>query len=135
MNAADPLLYSALRQMHVGCAVASIALFGIRAACASANLPWRQSRVLRVLPHVNDTLLLLAAIGLASWSNQTPWTHDWLGAKVLALLVYIGVGRLALQERQSLAARRGWAVLALLTVGYIVLAARTRSPLPAWLQA
>lgn len=129
----DPLWYSALRQTHVGCVVASIALFGIRAACASVNLPWRQSRVLRVLPHVNDSLLLLAGIGLAVWSGQTPWTQAWLGAKLLALLVYIALGRKALQENQSLPARRIWALLALLTVGAIVLTARARSPLPtAW---
>ena len=39
-----------------------------------------------MLPHVNDTLLLLAAIGLSVVQQQYPFVHGWVTAKVLGLL-------------------------------------------------
>ena len=55
----------------------------------------------RVLPHVNDTLLLLAAIGLSVVQQQYPFVHGWVTAKVLGLLAYIGFGMFALRRGQQ----------------------------------
>lgn len=119
--------YATVRTVHITCAAFSIALFALRAGLALAGLDWRRWRWLRVAPHANDTILLGAAVTLAVWSGQAPWQHPWLGAKVLALCLYIGLGSLALRRVQTTSARRTYTLLALLTVAYIVGAATTRS--------
>ncbi|HWU84823.1 MAG TPA: SirB2 family protein, partial [Rhodocyclaceae bacterium] len=67
--------YLALRHLHISCALLSIALFSLRAGLllAGRGVP----RTLRWLPHVNDTVLLAAAIVLAVWSGQYPLQQPW----------------------------------------------------------
>jgi uncharacterized membrane protein SirB2 len=62
-------------------------------------------------------------------SAQYPWEQTWLSAKVVALLAYIGLGRVALGKSTSMAARKVSFVAALLCVTYLVCVAHTRSPL------
>lgn len=121
------MTYAELKLLHMTCASISIALFVLRAGLALAGVNWRQWKLLKVLPHVNDTVLLTAAIVLATWGGLAPWAHPWLGAKVLALLAYIGLGSVALRAEQTQAKRWAFSVLALSTVGYIVGAALTKS--------
>ena len=61
--------YLALRHLHLALALASLLMFcgrGVLLLCGRA-IP----RPLRWLPHVNDTLLLAAAITLMVWSGQS----------------------------------------------------------------
>jgi uncharacterized membrane protein SirB2 len=119
--------YATIRTLHIGCAAISITLFAARGAMQLAGIDWRRWRWLRIAPHLNDTLLLAAAITLAVMSAQYPLVQPWLTAKVLALVAYVALGSVAL--RRGLPARtRGLAfVAALASVGYIVGAAITRS--------
>ncbi|MDL2339063.1 MAG: SirB2 family protein [Pseudomonadota bacterium] len=119
--------HSTLRAVHVGCAVLSINLFVLRGALQWTGIDWRRWRWLRIAPHVNDTLLLGAAIALAVTTRQYPLVQPWLTAKVIALFVYVAVGRVALQ-RDIASSRRGLAFIgALASVAYIVGVALTRS--------
>lgn len=119
--------FSTLRVVHIGCAGISIGLFVLRGAMQGAGIDWRRWRWLRIAPHVNDTLLLAAAIALALTTSQYPLAQPWLTAKVLALCVYVALGRVAL-KRDMLPTRRGIAfVAALASVAYIVGVAVTRS--------
>ncbi len=122
--------YLALRHLHIGAALLSITMFTLRGGLALTGQDWRRWKPLRWLPHVNDTVLLLAAISLAYWSGQYPIQQSWLTAKVLALLAYIGLGKLALRSVLPCRQRACWFVAALLCVGYILGVAHTRS---AWL--
>jgi len=119
--------YATVRTVHIGCAVISVSLFVARGAMQSAGIDWRRWAWLRIVPHVNDTVLLGAAIALAVMSTQYPLVHAWLTAKVLALLGYIVLGSVALRQGASPARRRIAFVAALLCVAYIVGAAVTRS--------
>ncbi|NNJ92646.1 MAG: SirB2 family protein, partial [Gammaproteobacteria bacterium] len=51
----------------------------------------------RLLPHVNDTVLLLSAITLTGILGQYPSMHNWLGGKILFLLIYIVAGTVTLK--------------------------------------
>ncbi|MEI7535677.1 MAG: SirB2 family protein [Comamonadaceae bacterium] len=119
--------YLFVRHLHVSCAALSITLFLVRGTCQTAGWPWRQWRWLRIAPHLVDTVLLGAAISLACWSQQFPLAQNWLSAKVVALLVYIGLGSLALRPGASRAVQCSAFLGALLTVAYIVGVALTRS--------
>ena len=119
--------YLVLRHLHISCAAISITLFVVRGTCQTAGWQWRQWRWLRIAPHLVDTVLLVAAISLAWRSQQYPFAQNWLSAKVVALLVYIGLGSLALRTGASRTEQRAAFLGALLTVAYIVGVAMTRS--------
>lgn len=118
--------YMLLRHLHITCAAISIVLFALRWLLSLRAVAWRQWRWLRITPHVNDTVLLTAAIALATISHQYPWREPWLGAKVLLLLAYIGLGKLALRPDQPRTAQALWGATALVTVFSIVAIATTR---------
>ena len=68
------------------------------------------------------------AVALALMSHQYPVAQSWLTAKVVALLLYIGLGGVALSPRVSRLTQRAAFAAALICVSYILWVARTRSP-------
>ena len=119
--------YSALKHSHAGLAYLSIMLFVIRFGLFYFAPHWRRNKLLKIVPHIIDTLLLVFAIMLCIQISQYPLTHHWLTAKVLALLAYIGFGVAAI-KRASRAAVAG----AVLSFGYMLGVAKTKSVL-SWL--
>ncbi len=91
-----------------------------------------QRRWVRFVPHVVDTDLLATPIAMAVLIRQYPFVTPWLTAKLLALLVYIGPGTIALKRGKSRHTRIAAWVAAQLVFFYIVAVALTRSALP-WL--
>jgi uncharacterized membrane protein SirB2 len=120
--------YGLVKMLHVSCVVISISLFVLRGSLELMQQPWRQWRVLRVAPHVIDTLLLSSALWMAWQIGQYPFVNGWLTAKVLALLAYIMLGMRALGKNTSAAQKPVYFAAALLGVGYVVGVALTRSP-------
>jgi uncharacterized membrane protein SirB2 len=82
----------------------------------------------RVLPHVNDTVLLAAGVWLAFMLREAPGASSWLTAKLAALVVYIALGMLALRPGRTKGLRVAAWLAALAVFGYIVAVAVTRSP-------
>jgi uncharacterized membrane protein SirB2 len=119
-----------LKAVHLGSALLSISGFVLRGVWMLQGSSRLQARTTRILPHIVDTVLLVSAIALAVRSAQYPLVHAWLTAKVLALLVYIGLGGVALKYGESRRVRLLSFCLALAVFGYIVLVAMTRSPVP-----
>lgn len=122
--------YLLVKHLHIATAAVSIAFFLLRAVWMLTESPLLQRRWVRVLPHLNDSLLLVFALIMVVQSRQYPFAAPWLTAKVLALLVYIVTGAMALRYARTPAARRRWLVLALASVAYIVAVALTRDALP-----
>lgn len=118
--------YLAIRHLHITCAFVSLALFVLRAWLQWRGVHWRRWGALRVLPHVNDTVLLAAAVALAWMSGQTPWTQAWLALKVVALFAYIGFGARALRAPSGARLPSRWFWLALTSVAVILVAAHWR---------
>ncbi len=120
--------YLWVKYLHVTCVVLSVSLFVLRAALELMAQPWRQWRLLKMAPHVIDTVLLTSALWLAWRIGQYPFVHGWLTAKMLALLAYILLGMRALDKTTPAGQRFPYIVAALLSVGYIVGVALTHSP-------
>ena len=77
-------------------------------------------RWVRIVPHVIDTVLLLSAIGLMLILRQYPFVHDWLTAKLVALITYIVLGSIALKYGATRRMRLIAFAAALVVFTYIV---------------
>lgn len=85
-----------------------------------------QRRWVKVVPHIVDTLLLTSALIMVFWSGQYPFVQSWLTTKVIALIVYIALGTIALKRGKTKAMRSGALLAAIVTFAYIVSVALTR---------
>jgi uncharacterized membrane protein SirB2 len=121
--------YLALRNVHITCAILTIALFVLRGGLMLADSPWQRNVVLRYLPHAVDTVLLTTALMLTTVIHQYPFAVGWLTAKVVLLIAYIVLGSIALKHGRTRAIRVTAFVAALATVGFLVTVARAHHPL------
>lgn len=122
--------YGLVKAVHMSCAFVSFTLFVLRGLWRFTDSPIARQRWTRIVPHVNDTLLLAAAITLAWRLVPFPAFHAFLAAKLLGLVVYILLGMTAFRWA---ATRRGQVVAWLMAQGaffYIVAVAITKRPWP-----
>jgi uncharacterized membrane protein SirB2 len=122
--------HAVLKAVHVGCVVVSYGLFFVRGLWMIGDSSLLRRRWARILPHVNDTLLLAAAIALAVTIKQYPLTDAWLTAKVTGLVAYIGIGTVAMKAGRPRRVRIAAWVAAQCVFFYIVAVALTRNPWP-----
>lgn len=122
--------YALVKLVHMSTAALSFGLFFLRGIWMLQAPARLQTRWVRIVPHVVDTVLLASAVTLAVWSRQYPVAQDWLTAKVLALFVYIALGTVALRRGRSRAVRILAWIGALGVFVYIVAVARTRASWP-----
>jgi uncharacterized membrane protein SirB2 len=122
--------YIVLKQVHVICAALSFAGFFARGVWMMQGSNLLERRWARILPHVNDTLLLASAIALAAMSGQYPFAQGWLTAKLVALVLYIGLGMIALRPGRPRPLRIAAWIAAQGVFLYIVWVALARNPLP-----
>lgn len=120
--------YLAIKHLHITCAAISGSFFLLRGIWMLLDSPMLQRRWVKVVPHGVDTLLLTTALVLVFWSGQYPFVQPWLTAKVIALVVYIVLGTLALKRGKTKGVRTFALVAALATFAYIVAVALTRQP-------
>ena len=91
-----------VKLIHVTCALISISGFITRLIGQLRQASWLDHKLVKILPHVNDTLLLLAGITLAIQYQFNPFNNEWLLAKIVLLLIYIMLGMLALKKFTTL---------------------------------
>ena len=120
------MLYSLLKHLHVACVVISGCGFFLRGLWMMRQSPLLDARWVRIAPHVVDTLLLASAIGLVIVTQQYPLAQNWVSAKILGLLAYIGLGMAALRRGRTRSVRIASWVAALAAFGYIVSVALSR---------
>jgi len=83
----------------------------------------------KTLPHIIDTLLLGSAVGMLVIWQTSPFSMSWLTAKVIALLLYIGLGMVALRFGRTRQVRIVAWLSALFVAAYIVSVALAKSAL------
>ncbi len=85
-------LYPALKHLHMLFAMVSIIGFLARSGLKFSGSALLDKKAVKILPHVNDTLLLACGIGLVAAAGFNPFTQLWLLAKIGLLIAYIGCG-------------------------------------------
>lgn len=120
--------YLALKYMHVASVILSYALFLFRGIWILQGSAVLQQRWVKILPHVNDTILLSSAIALAVLTHRNPVDEPWLTAKIAGLIIYIVLGMMAFRFGKTRQVRLINWVLAQIVFLYIVLVALTKDP-------
>lgn len=118
-----------LKHAHMLFALLSIIGFSLRGTLKLFLQKPLDHKLWKILPHLNDTLLLSAAIGLLIVYQWNPLEIPWLLAKLVALVVYIGLGMMALKFGKTLAQQRVYFVAAIAVFGYIVMTAVSKHAL------
>ena len=116
-----------IKLIHMSTAFISISLFLLRGFWVFQASSMMNKKWVKILPHVNDTILLITAILLAIGIQQYPFVDSWLTAKFIALLVYIGFSMFALKRAKEMKNKILFFTLALLTFSYIVGVALNRT--------
>jgi len=118
-----------LKYIHVTCVVLSGCGFALRSRWRLSAPHKLRRRWLRTLPHIIDSTLFFSGLSMIWLYRWWPQDQPWLLAKLIALLVYILLGALALRQGKR------WQILAAMAIfAYIVTVALTRTPMP-WLAA
>lgn len=99
------MLYLYAKYIHVSCVVLSGALFVLRGVWMLNESALLCVRVVRVVPHVIDTGLLVSAAVLCVITHQYPFIETWLTVKLGLLLLYIVLGMYALHWGKTKASR------------------------------
>lgn len=119
------MTYTVLKHLHLLAIAVTLPLFLLRAYWSMTGSPRLQARWVRVAPHSNDAILLFAAIGMLVVGDLNPLEQPWLLAKITGLLLYIGLGHVAMKRGNTPAL-----IAALLSFAYIVTVALTKQVLP-----
>ena len=123
-------LYPLFKHLHMTCVGLSVLLFTARGLGMLVDAQWIRNKLMRVLPHIIDTVLLLSAIALVIILQAYPFQSGWVNAKIIGLIVYIALGVVALKKVKTKKVRATAFILGLITVGYIASVAVTHNPMP-----
>ena len=119
-----------LKLLHQASALLSLSGFLLRGGLMLAGSELLRRRWMRTWPHLIDTLLLISGVWMAFNLHLHPGNSPWLTAKLTALLLYIGLGFVALRLGRTRPIRIAALIAAIACFAYIGLVAMTRSPLP-----
>ncbi len=122
-------MYLAFKHSHMMFAVISGVLFFIRGCWMIAGSGMLQKKWVKILPHINDTLLLVCAIALCVMSQQYPLQQNWLTMKVIALVAYIVLGIVALKRGKTKSIRIVAFIAALMAYFFTMSVALTHNPM------
>jgi uncharacterized membrane protein SirB2 len=116
--------YPQIKAVHVHAIGLSFAIFFLRGLLMLARSKLSHHALLRYASYSVDTVLLTAALMLATMLHQYPFVHGWLTAKVLLLIAYIVLGALALKRAKTYQAQVLAFIAACLTFAMIFAIAR-----------
>jgi uncharacterized membrane protein SirB2 len=124
---AKPGVYETVKLVHIGTAILTISGFMLRGYWMFSGSPRLQLKVVKILPHIVDTIFLLSGIALIVILSLPVLSQNWLLMKFAALVVYIVLGAIALGRGKTMRSRTLAFVLSLATFAYIVGVALSKS--------
>ncbi len=127
------LTYLLIKSLHMITAIATLSGFVLRGYWMMVRSDCLQLKVVRIAPHVVDTVFLGSGIALVVMLELNVFSQPWLLAKVTGLIVYIVLGTIAIKRGPTLQIRAIAFVAALAVFAYIVGVALAKSP-ASWLK-
>ena len=115
--------------IHLMAVALTITGFITRGILLLRESPMMETAWVKKLPHKIDTILLLSGITLAWVTHQSPLEQPWLATKLLALLLYIGLGLVAFRFAKTKSLQLASWLSAVAVFCFMVLVALTKSPL------
>lgn len=122
-------MYFALKHTHMLLALITFLFFLTRATWAFMDSPLLQKKLIKIAPHIIDTLLLLSAIVLVIVTGMYPFVYAWVTAKVIALVAYIVFGLFTIKLAKNNLQRGAFFGLSIITFLYMAKVAITKNPL------
>ncbi len=122
--------YDILKTIHVSFVVLTFISFSLRAIWMLQESTMLRHKLVKILPHIIDTILLASAIALLFKVQQYPLSHPWITAKIVALVAYIILGIVALKRGRTKQGRILALIGAYAVFFYILVVALTHDPLP-----
>lgn len=91
--------FLAIKHAHIVFVVLTVLLFNLRYCLRVARPNRPLPFMLKILPHVNDTLLLFTGLWAMTAAKWVPFGNaDWLGVKLILVAVYIAAGVVAMRS-------------------------------------
>ena len=91
--------YLIIKYIHITTAILSISGFLLRAYRRFFSAQRLKNKFVKIIPHINDSILIISAITLTTYIQQYPLTDQWLTAKLTLLISYIVAGYIALKPK------------------------------------
>jgi len=124
-------MYDGLKHLHTTLITLTVLFFIVRWGWTVSGSAMIQRRWVKISPHVIDTALLVSALSIAWMGWRWPVVpHDWITAKVIALLLYIGLATFALKRASTPVGKTVAFVGALAVYGYMLAVALAKTPFP-----
>jgi uncharacterized membrane protein SirB2 len=124
--------FTLAKSIHMITLLITITGFILRGIWMVKGSPLLHARAVKMVPHVNDTVLLASAVWAGTLINQYPFVDAWLTAKILGAIAYILFGAVALTYGKTKQIRISCFIMALLSFAYVVAVATTKNPLIAF---
>lgn len=119
-------IYESLRSVHLFTVTITVTGFLYRYYLMLQGDTLLSSKLIKNLPHINDTLLLISGAWLAWMIGQYPLLDFWLTLKLILVGLYILLGGIALKRGKTRKSRIITGILAVVTVISILLVAHYR---------
>ena len=121
-------MYLALKHIHLTFVVLSLLAFFIRGLWLFMNSQLLDKKLVKILPHIISTVLLVSGIVLAVHLGMSPGSQPWIMAKLIGLVVYIGLGVATFKVKGPSTQKALW-ISALFVFAYMISVAFSKSPL------
>lgn len=121
-------MYLLLKHLHITFVALAFITFFVRGILMFTNSALLNSKLFKIAPHIINTIMLISGIAVAVHLSMSPGDHSWLMAKIIGLVVYVGLGIAAFKVSSSLARKILW-VEATIVFVYILSVAITKNPM------
>lgn len=123
--------YPVIKNLHLITVAITILFFLVRFYWQRSGSAMLARRWVRILPHVNDTLLLVTGVMLVLITHFYPFSPQgsWLTEKLLGVIIYIALASVALSRRPR-TDRTRWIAFSVAAIALVIVISLAVSKMP-----
>ncbi len=121
--------YLQIKWVHIIAVLCSGSLFFVRGLMLLNNMKIAMAAPVRYLSYSIDTVLLTAALMLATMLPSAMFANGWLMVKIVLLVIYVVLGSFALKRGRNPKSRTGFFIAAVSVYAFMFSVARAHHPL------